>query len=418
MGRTKRYADRVNILKKVRIGKCWKLVPAAEHKGKIVRDRVWVAGRDEHHAEGNYYLEWYQDGKRLRQAIGDFTRVIDEARRKSIELNAIRIGIITPVSPSLPENGRTTLALAIEEYLELVKTQRSPRTYLTYRYTLDTLLRGSCRKTYVDEVTREDILQFMSDCYKLGLGNRTVYDKLVVVLQLFKRYGKSRLIASSDWPEYVEKIRTIYEPEEIEAMLGAATENEAVFLKFLVGSGFRDREVRHVTWRDIDFRNSVVRVIAKPKWGFRPKNWEERVVPLPTALMEELARLRERKSAQPSLLVFPNSRGNPDSENDMIVKKVAERAKLNCGQCETEHGNRCAEGPYCQHFFLHKFRHTFATEHLRHGIDIRTLQGWLGHRDIKSTMVYLKGVQSKDALAKVNAGALARYAEIRTPVQK
>lgn len=61
-------------------------------------------------------------------------------------------------------------------------------------------------------------------------------------------------------------------------------------------------------------------------------------------------------------------------------------------------------------FFLHKFRHTFATEHLRHGVDIRTLQGWMGHRDIKSTMVYLKGVQSKDAVAKVNAGSLALYA--------
>ena len=54
-------------------------------------------------------------------------------------------------------------------------------------------------------------------------------------------------------------------------------------------------------------------------------------------------------------------------------------------------------------------RYTFATEHLRHGVDIRTLQSWMGHRDIKSTMVYLKGVQFKDALAKVNAGALARY---------
>jgi integrase len=418
MGRTKRYAERVNILKKVQIAGCWKLLPAVERKGKLVRDHVSVAGRDEHHAEGSYYLEWYQDGKRLRQAVADFSSVVDRARHKSIELNAIRAGIIRPVPSPSAENGRTTLALAIEQYLELVKAQRSPRTYLTYRHTLDTLLRGSYCKTYVDEATREDILRFMGDCYKLGLGNRTVYDKLVVVLQLFKRHGKSGLIASSDWPEYVEKIRPIYEPEEIEAMLGVAAENEAVFLKFLLGSGFRDREVRHLTWRDIDFRNSLARVTAKPIWRFRPKNWEERVVPLPTALMEELNALRERQSAQPSQLVFPNSKGNPDSENDMIVKKVAERAELNCGQCETRHGNRCAEGPHCQHFFLHKFRHTFATEHLRHGIDIRTLQGWLGHRDIKSTMVYLKGVQSKDALARVNAGALARYAAIRTAVLK
>ena len=35
--------------------------------------------------------------------------------------------------------------------------------------------------------------------------------KLVVVLQLFKRHGKSGLIASSDWPKYVEKIRPIYD---------------------------------------------------------------------------------------------------------------------------------------------------------------------------------------------------------------
>ncbi len=73
------------------------------------------------------------------------------------------------------------------------------------------------------------------------------------------------------------------------------------------------------------------------------------------------------------------------------------------------HGNRCSKGPYCQHYFLHKFRHTFATEHLRHGVDIRTLQAWMGHRDIKSTIVYLKGVQSKDVLEKINAGALAGY---------
>ena len=132
-------------------------------------------------------------------------------------------------------------------------------------------------------------------------------------------------------------------------------------------------------------------------------------MPLPTALIDQLRIFREGRKGLPAQLVFPNTKGNPDTENDMIVKRVAERAKLNCGQCLTRHGNRCSEGPHCQHFFLHKFRHTFATEHLRHGVDIRTLQNWMGHRDIKSTMVYLKGVQSKDALAKVNAGALAGY---------
>jgi len=407
MARTKQYAERVNLVKNIRVNGAWKLASVLERNGKIVRDHVLISDHDEHHPEGAYYLEWYQEGKRRRQAVGDFSKVLEAARRKSIEVNAQKVGIIE-ASPG-SEQHRVTINQAIDDYLDFIKTHRKQRTYVTYRYTLDKLLKQSCHRSFVDQVTREDILQFMTDCYKHGLGKRTVYDKLVVVLQLFKRHGKIKLIEPSDWPHYVETIRPIYEAEEVAAMLKHATQDESIFLKFLLASGFRDREVRYVAWRDIDFRNSLVRVTAKPLWGFGPKNWEERAVPLPSALIEQLQKLRESRNGLPSQLVFPNSKGNPDSENDMIVKRVAERAELNCGQCVTKHGNKCVEGPYCRHFFLHKFRHTFATEHLRHGVDIRTLQSWMGHRDIKSTMVYLKGVQSKDALAKVNAGALAQY---------
>lgn len=412
MARPKQYAERVNVVKYIKSGDAWRFAPVIERNGKIVRDHVLIAGHDELHPEGTYYLEWRIDHRRRRQAVSNFSDLIEEARRKSIELNARRAGMIASPTPS-PSSGAVTRRMrvtsAIDTYLDFIKHHRADRTYLTYRYTLNVLLRQSCSTPFVEDVSRDDILKFMTDCYKLGLGGRTVYDKLVVVLQMFKRYGKSKLIEPNDWPDYVDKIRPIYEPEEIGAMLLHSADDEAIFLKFMLGSGFRDREEQHVTWRDVDFHNFVVRVTAKPLWGFKPKNWEERAVPLPAALIDQLQALKGRRKALPADLVFPNSRGNPDSENDMIVKRVAERAKLNCGQCLTRHGNRCSQGPHCQHFFLHKFRHTFATEHLRHGIDIRTLQIWMGHRDIKSTMVYLKGVQSKDALTKVNAGALAGY---------
>ena len=407
----KQYAKRAKILKYVKVGDTWRFANIVERMGKILRDHVLISGDDQHHPEGTYYLEWYEvDNRRRRKAVPNFADVVEQARHKSIEVEAMRAGVIeVRPAPASAVPGRIRVGTAIDNYLDFVKHQRAKRTYLTYRYTLDTLLRESCTTPHVEDVSREDILKFMTDCYKRGLGGRTVYDKLVVVLQMFKRYGKAKLIEANDWPDYVEKIRPIYEPEEIQTLLGNADVDEAIFLKFLLGSGFRDREAQHVTWRDLDFHNSVVRVIEKPIWGFKPKNWEERAVPLPTALIDQLRTLRERRKGLPAQLVFPNTKGNPDSENDMIVKRVAERAKLNCGQCLTRHGNRCSEGPHCGHFFLHKFRHTFATEHLRHGVDIRTLQSWMGHRDIKSTMVYLKGVQSKDALAKVNAGALAGY---------
>lgn len=410
MARLKQYANRVNILKYVKAGNSWRFAAVVEIKGKLVRDHVRIADQDQHHPEGTYYLEWREHGKRHRKAVADFANVTEAARLKAIEMDALKAGVISrPSPPATTTANGATLAAAVDKYLAMVKAQRSPRTYISYRYTLKELLVPSYEKSSVDQVAREDILAFMARCYQLGLGHRTVYDKLVVVLQLFKRHGKTGLIASSDWPKYVETIRPIYEPEEIQVMLKRATDNEAIFLKFLLASGFRDQEAQHVSWRDLDFRHSQVRVTAKPLWGFRPKNWEERVVPLPSPLIEQLRRLKDLRNGLPAQLVFPNKRGNPDSENDVIVKRVAHRAKLNCGQCVTKHGNKCAEGPYCQHFFLHKFRHTFATEHLRHGVDIRTLQSWMGHRDIKSTMVYLKGVQSKDILAKVNAGSLAQY---------
>ena len=49
-----------------------------------------------------------------------------------------------------------------------------------------------------------------------------------------------------DWPKYVDTIRPIYEPEELIAMFNAATEDEADLLKFILGSGFRDQEIRYV----------------------------------------------------------------------------------------------------------------------------------------------------------------------------
>lgn len=409
--RSRQYADRVNILKYVKIGKAWRFAKVLECNGKIVRDHVLISGRDERHPEGKYYLEWYDiDNRRRRKPVPNFADLVDQSRRKAIEVAAMRAGVIEAPKVSSPAaEVRTRVSTAIDSYLDFIRDHRASRTYLAYRYTLDTLFRESCSKPYVEDISREDILKFTTACYQKGFGGRTVYDKLVVVLQLFKRYGKTKLLERSDWPEYVEKIRPIYAAEEIHALLRSANDQEAIFLKFMLGSGFRDQEAQHVTWRDIEFENSLVRVTAKPIWRFKPKNWEERVVPLPAVLIEQLRALRDKQKAAPAQLVFPNSRGRPDRTNAMIVKWVAERAKLNCGQCITRHGNRCSEGPYCQHYFLHKFRHTFATEHLRHGVDIRTLQTWMGHRDIKSTMVYLKGVQSKDALAKVNAGALATY---------
>jgi|HubBroStandDraft_4_1064222.scaffolds.fasta_scaffold50535_2 hypothetical protein len=53
-------------------------------------------------------------------------------------------------------------------------------------------------------------------------------------------------------------------------------------------------------------------------------------------------------------------------------------------------------------FWLHKFRATFATKCLWAGVDLRTVQQWLGHSDMESTMRYLKPSRSQQTRDKAN----------------
>ena len=52
---------------------------------------------------------------------------------------------------------------------------------------------------------------------------------------------------------------------------------------------------------------------------------------------------------------------------------------------------------------LHKLRRTYATTLLRNGVDLRTVQRFMGHSDMNSTMRYLRPASSKETQAAVNA---------------
>lgn len=47
-----------------------------------------------------------------------------------------------------------------------------------------------------------------------------------------------------------------------------------------------------------------------------------------------------------------------------------------------------AKGGLMKRATCHTFRHAFATHSLEGGYDIRTVQELLGHRDVKTTMIY------------------------------
>ncbi|HEY4047549.1 MAG TPA: site-specific integrase, partial [Acidobacteriaceae bacterium] len=404
-------SGRVNILKKVKVGDAWSLYPAVVESNGKLKDKVRIKGIVEVHPEGQYFIEWWEAGKRRREQIVDRLEVLERARRKSLEMEGTRLGVPLVTATEKGEHGGATLRDAVADYLEDIRPpQREKKTYVAYKYCLEQFLATS-KKRFVADVKREDLLEFIRHQYKSGCGARTAFNRANILVTFLKLNGVSGLLNKFDWPSFVDPIRPIYEPEELTALFNACRPAEHLLFSAYLLSGLRDKEMRYLTWPDVDFRRNVLRVTSKPMWDFRPKDKEEREVPVPGGLIAAFKQFQQTQPLNSHRLVFPTLAGLPDTNHELKLKWLARRAGLNCGTCISRHGNKCSRGPYCSKFFLHKFRHTFATRHLQDGTcDIRTLQTWLGHSDLASTMVYLKAARNKDLLQRINASGLAEFA--------
>src|ERR1700675_779367 len=88
--------------------------------GRVKPDVVLVAGREERHPEGAYYLEGREGGKRVRLSVGK--NATDAGARRSskeAELNALNHGVA--VVPQGAGNGHRLISSAVTAYLEEVK---------------------------------------------------------------------------------------------------------------------------------------------------------------------------------------------------------------------------------------------------------------------------------------------------------
>jgi hypothetical protein len=204
--------SKVRILKQIKINDHWILAPVLfDSQGRVRRDRVRVNGSEELHPEGNYYLEWWDRGRRSREAVGaDAWSAADRARHKQAELAAVRNGLIPRPTHAVEGQNRVTLHAALEVYIEHVRHHRSLRAFRTYRPILKAF-ESFCTKTYIDQVERQDLLDFATHCKKHGQKGKSIYNKLVVLSQVLKQYGKSKLLGSSDWPSFVGTMRPYFQ---------------------------------------------------------------------------------------------------------------------------------------------------------------------------------------------------------------
>jgi integrase/recombinase XerD len=383
----------VNLTKRIKTEDGWRWCPVVlTAKGHVRQDMVLVKDIEERHPEGVYYIEWRQHGKRIRQSVGtDATEANNRRLAKEAELNAVNAGV--PILAQTNGN-RTLLTVAIAEFLEETKLHKKDKTYSAYNAALR-YFRESCHKTYLHEIERRDLLKFSAFLRdEKGLSPRSVYNKFEVIMTFLKAQGirsgemveRGGLgITKHDWPNFVEEEPEIYEKEELQQFLSACDEDERVWFEFFLMTGMREQEVMHTYWSDVNLPHSTVKVTHKPDRGWTPKMYKEREIPIPEKLVRQL-KAWKAKSDKTCNLLFPTSGCRPKLDFLDCCKAIAKRAGLNP-----------------EHFWLHKFRSTFCTTHLRAGSDLRTCQHWMGHKDIESTMRYLKPNRSEAVREQVNS---------------
>jgi integrase len=353
------------------------------NNGRIKPDVVLVNGREERHPEGAYYLEWYEGPRRVRLSVGKNAQDAAARRlRKEAELNALNHGVAV-----VPEtgNGTRSVTVTVADYLEEVKLSKKPKTHSAYSTSLAYFVE-SCHKMNIAEIDRRDLLKFAAFLRdEKGQSPRSVYNKFENVMTFLKAQGIRGVVGKNDWPRFVEEEPEVYEQAELDTLFKVCSAEERLWFEFFLMTGMREQEVMHAYWLDINFAGSTVRVTHKPDLGWTPKAYKEREIPIPKQLVARLE-VHKTKSNRGCKLVFPTAGCRPKLDFLDCLKAVAERAGF---------------GP--ENFWLHKFRATFATMHLQSGIDLRTVQDWLGHTDLASTMRYLKSARGKGILERVNA---------------
>ncbi len=239
------------------------------------------------------------------------------------------------------------------------------------------------RKTYVDEICREDFLKFHAALRKRGCSPRTIANKHQRLCSWLRSAGiHGKMLPMR--PKYEKTLPTIYDRDTISSLLGQADDYMTLVILMAWKLGLRDQELQYAEFSDINEAEKTFRVQSKPRWEFTVKDQEQREVPIPQDVITALEAWRTSHPQQS--LILATSGNQPNRKLLRTLKRLAKQAGLNCGRCE----GCLSDNRECEQFTLHRFRRTYLTTLLRNGFDLSTVQAYAGHADIESTMRYLR----------------------------
>jgi len=258
------------------------------------------------------------------------------------------------------------------------------------------------------EMGQKEINAFLTDlAVEVRVSASTQNQALAALLFLYRHVLDQPLPA----PESIlrakrpRRLPVVLTRAEVRAVIGRMRGTPRIVAVLLYGSGMRLLECLRLRVKDVEFGSN--RIVVRDAKGQR-----DRVVPFPMVVRVELAsclsrakRVHERDLARgfgsvflPEALsrkypradrewgwqwVFPAEHRSRDPRtqverrhhlHETVIQRAVKQAVVDVGI------SRAAS--------CHTFRHSFATHLIQDGYDIRTVQELLGHKDVKTTMIY------------------------------
>jgi len=281
---------------------------------------------------------------------------------------------------------------------------RTERTYLGWikRYIL------FHKKRHPNEMGELEVTAFLSYlASEKNVSASTQNQALSAILFLYKKV----LMVELTWLNDVVRAKrpqhlpTVLPREDVSRLLQVIPGRNKLLAKLLYGTGMRLMEGIRLRVQDIDFNYNQIFI----RGG---KGNKDRITVLPASLIPELKEqleyahsfyLKDRQDNAPGVeLPFALERKYPNASKEWLWQwvfpsekhstdprtKIIRRHHVYEKNLQRNIKDSARKIGLSQRVTTHTLRHCFATHLLEDGYDIRTIQQLLGHKDVKTTMIY------------------------------
>lgn len=256
------------------------------------------------------------------------------------------------------------------------------------------------------DMGREEVGAFLTHLANKGVSASTQNQALAAVLFMYREViGRDIQNIEYLYAKREAHIPTVLSVDEVKAVMCRLRGVYHIIGNLLYGGGLRLMECLRLRIKDVDFSNRTITLR-------NTKSNRDRVTVLPGSTVEPLHLHLAKVKAQhdqdvsngfgsvemPGLLsskcpnaecelswqyVFPASKLSRDPRSGVVRRHHLFETSVQKAvrQAAREAGITKPVGP-------HTFRHCFATHLLQSGYDIRKIQELLGHKDLKTTMIY------------------------------